>query len=55
MEEKIEAKDLLQEIKLAIKDLFVAKMHQTEDEVSLAFPNGRRFILALWEERAKNA
>ena len=55
MEEKIEARDLLQEIKLAIKDLFVAKMHQSGDEVSLTFSNGQRFILTLWEEKPKNA
>ena len=55
MEEKIEAKDLLQEIKLAVKDLFVAKLHQTGDEVSLTFSNGQRFILTLWEEKPKNA
>lgn len=55
MEEKnkIEAEFLLQEIRIALKDVFVATVHRCKDGINLHFPNGQTFVLALWENTPK--
>lgn len=53
MEEKITAEQLLQEIKPIIKDCFVAVVHKNSDGLSLSFPNGQKFTVAVWENTKK--
>ncbi len=51
MEQKkqIEREELLSEIQVALKDLFIAVVRKRDDELILSFPNGQKFTLALWE------
>ena len=53
MEEQIKSEDLLQEVQMAIKDLFVATVRKRGDELFIKFPNGQQFTLALWENKKK--
>lgn len=53
MEEQIKSEDLLQEVQMAIKDLFVATVRKREDELFIKFPNGQQFTLTLWENKKK--
>lgn len=48
--EKIETPKLLQEIKLVLKDFFVASVRRKGDELVLQFPNGQKFVLTVWED-----
>ena len=50
-EERLETENLLEEIKVAIKDIFVATVRKRGDEISIQFPNGQKFALTVWEER----
>lgn len=52
--ERIEAGALLEEIKIAIKDIFIAKVHKNEDGLQIKFPNEQVFTLALWENKKLN-
>ncbi|MDE7159045.1 MAG: hypothetical protein K2N74_05665 [Clostridiales bacterium] len=51
MEEQITAERLLEEIKPIIKDCFVAIVHQNSDGLSLRFPSGQKFTVAVWENK----
>lgn len=53
MEQKeiIEAEKLLEEVRAALKDVFIAKIHKSEDGLKLKFSNGQTFTLALWENK----
>ena len=51
MEKQIKSEDLLQEVQMAIKDLFVATVRKRGDEVLIKFPNGQTFTLTLWENK----
>ena len=54
MKEKITAEQLLQEIKPIMKDCFVAVVRKTSDGLSLVFPNGQKFTVAVWETIKKS-
>ena len=49
--EKIEAEKLLEEIKISLKDDFVASVRKKGDELVLEFPNGQRFVVTVWEDK----
>lgn len=55
-EEKEEGKILLDnffgEVREALQDVFVARMHTNKEErlLRLHFPNGQVFVLTVWEE-----
>lgn len=53
--EEIKTEFLLQEIRIALKDIFVATVHRCKDGINIHFPNGQTFVLALWEQRAEKA
>ena len=54
MEEQIKVEELLGEVQIALKDLFVALVRKRGDELLLQFPNGQEFTLALWENKKNN-
>ncbi len=49
--ETIQADALLDEIKTAIKDVFVAKVRKCGDELRITFPNGQTFAVTVWEDK----
>ena len=51
MEEKIQAERLLEEIKVMLKDLFVAAVRKKGDELELKFSNGQSFTVTVWENK----
>ena len=53
--EKIKKEFLLQEIRIAIKDIFIAEVHRCKDGINLRFPNGQAFELSLWENTSKKS
>ena len=53
MKEQIKAKELLSEVQIVLKDMFVAIVRKRGDELLLKFPNGQEFTLALWENKSK--
>ena len=53
MEEQIKREELLQEVQMAIKDVFIATVRKRGDEVIIKFPNGQKFTLTLWENKQK--
>lgn len=50
-EGKIETVDLIEQIEIALKDVFVAKLRKQYDEIYITFLNGQKFVLAVWEEK----
>ena len=52
--EKIKAEDLAEELKIAIKDIFVAQTRKYLDEIHMKFPNGQKFTIAVWENKEGN-
>lgn len=50
-EERIETEGLLEEIKIALKDIFLATVRKKGDELSMQFPNGQKFVLTVWEDK----
>ncbi len=58
MEPKIflTAEEILEEIRLLLKDTFIATVRKRGDELELRFPGGERFTVAVWRNNAeKNA
>ena len=49
--ELIKAEDLLEEIKIALRDAFVAKFYRQGQELNITFLNGQKFTLTLQEAR----
>ncbi len=51
LEEKISVDELLEQVKLALSDEFVAKarINHAEKMLTLRFPNGQKFAVAVWE------
>ena len=49
-DKRIEAEELLQEIKISLKDDFVASVRKRGDELVLQFTNGQKFAVTVWEE-----
>ena len=51
LEEKISVDELLEQVKLALSDEFVAKarINHAEKMLTLRFPNGKKFAVAVWE------
>ena len=49
-EDKIYTVELAKEIKIAIKDIFDAKLRRNRDEIYLNFPNGQKFIVDVLED-----
>ena len=47
--EKIKTENLVTEIKVAISDLFVAKVTESQGEILLQFKNGQKFVLTVKE------
>lgn len=49
--EKIAVDELLDQVKLALSDEFVARarINHAEKMLTLRFPNGQKFIVAVWE------
>ena len=47
---KIDAKELLVQIKLALQDVFEAQVIQDGENVTLAFDNGQKFMLQVVEK-----
>lgn len=52
--EKIETLELVEQIKIALKDVFVAKMKKQLDEIHITFLNGQKFVIAVWEDKRSN-
>ena len=52
-EEKIKIENLTEEIKEALKDIFVAKIRKRGTELDFEFVNGQRFTLTLFENAPK--
>jgi len=48
-ENAIAKEALLEELKLAINDYFVAQIQKEEDGISMRFPNGQEFIIHVHE------
>lgn len=46
---KLNAENLLEEIKALLKDHFVAVVRKKGDEIELKFPSGEIFALAVWK------
>lgn len=55
MKEVIDAEGLLEEVKIALKDIFVSTVRKKGSEIEMKFPNGQIFTVTLWEEKRKNA
>ena len=51
---KIDAKELLVQIKLALQDVFEAQVIQDGENVTLAFDNGQKFMLQVVEKQKKH-
>ena len=53
MKEEIKIDELIEQIKIVLADEFVAKMRLNKEEkmLTMRFPNGQKFVVALWEER----
>lgn len=49
MENKIKQEELLEELKIAIEDIFVAGITKTEGQIRLQFLNGQQFLLTIEE------
>ena len=51
-EGKISSQKFFNEVRTALKDVFVARMHTNKEErlLRLHFPNGQVFVVAVWEE-----
>ncbi len=47
--EKILVKELSEEIRLLVKDNFIAKIFETEDGFAMEFLNGQKFIVSVKE------
>ena len=43
----LQAKDLALEIGLALKDVFVATIKQKDEEITMTFPGGEKFVLKI--------
>ena len=52
-EEKIEIKNLIQEIQEALKDIFIARILKRGTELEMEFLNGQWFTLTLFENAPK--
>lgn len=50
---EIELEGLLEQIKLALADEFVAKIRANNEEkmLTMRFPNGQKFVVAVWEDK----
>ena len=53
IKDKIEVENLTEEIKDALKDIFVAQIRKRGTELDMEFVNGQRFTLALFENAPK--
>lgn len=49
-EQPLTAELLLEEIRVILKDSFVARVRKTGDEIELRFPGGETFRLTLWQQ-----
>ena len=47
---KIDAKELLMQIKLALQDVFEAQVTEDGENVTIAFDNGQNFVLQIIEK-----
>ena len=54
-EEKIKIENLTQEIREALKDIFVAQIRKRGTELEIEFINGQRFTLTLFENAPKKS
>ncbi len=43
----LQVKDLLLEVSLALKDVFVATIEQDEEKITMLFPSGEKFFLTI--------
>ena len=50
MDEKMQAKEVLSQVKSAIDDLFVAKLIESEEGLEMYFLNGQKFSITIKEE-----
>lgn len=48
---QITADDLIEQLKPAIKDLFVAKVRKNSDGLLLKFSNNQSFTIGIWENK----
>lgn len=53
--DKIEIENFIQEIRDALKDVFVAQIRKRGTELDIEFANGQRFTLALFENAPKKS
>lgn len=49
--EKLEAEIVLREIKIALHDVFIAKLRQKDDAIEMRFPSGQTFVVSVREEK----
>ena len=51
-EGKISSQEFFEEVRTALKDVFVARLHTNDEErlIRFHFPNGQVFVVAVWEE-----
>ena len=49
-QQKIKQEDLLLEITIALKEVFVAQIEKEKKGITMQFPSGQKFILAVIEE-----
>ena len=49
MQNTIQLKDLLLELKCAIEDLFIAQIVERQQEIELHFLNGQKFVVKIEE------
>ena len=51
-EGKISSQDFFEEVRTALKDVFVARLHTKDEErlIRFHFPSGQVFVVAVWEE-----
>lgn len=49
MEKSITQEELLEELSIAIKDVFVASVIEKDGEIELSFLNGQKFLITVKE------
>ena len=47
----LNTESILREIKIALSDVFIAKLRKKDDEIELWFPGGQTFVVSVREEK----
>lgn len=47
----LNTESILREIKIALHDVFIAKLRQKDDAIEMRFPGGQTFVVSVREEK----